>query len=69
MYLFIDEFSNYLDTSIGIDTLHLLNQLGYKVKTLNNKASGRALISKGFLKKAKTHINFNVSLFKNHIQS
>lgn len=69
VYLFIDEFSNYLDTSIGIDTLHLLNQLGYKVKTLNNKTSGRALISKGFLKKAKTHINFNVSLFKNHIKA
>lgn len=69
VYLFIDEFSNYLDTSIGIDTLHLLNQLGYKVKTLNNKASGRALISKGFLNHAKGLVNFNVSLFKNHINS
>lgn len=69
VYLFIDEFSNYLDTSIGIDTLHLLNHLGYKVKTLNNKASGRALISKGFLNHAKGLVNFNVALFKNHINS
>ena len=69
VYLFIDEFSNYLDTSIGIDTLHLLNHLGYKVKTLNNKSSGRALISKGFLNHAKGLVNFNVALFKNHINS
>lgn len=67
VYLFIDEFSNYLDTSVGIDTLHLLNKLGYEVKTLNNKASGRALISKGFLDQAKAVVDFNVSLFKNHI--
>ena len=68
VYLFIDEFSNYLDSSVGIDTLHLLNKLGYKVKTLNNKSSGRAFISKGFLNQAKAVVNFNVTLFKNHIK-
>lgn len=51
--LFIDEFTNYNDTDIGIKTIQLLTKLGYKVNTVPHVESGRALLSKGMLKKAK----------------
>ncbi|WP_299765246.1 FAD-binding and (Fe-S)-binding domain-containing protein [uncultured Dokdonia sp.] len=51
--LFIDEFTEYLDGSIGRDALSLLLALGYKVHTTSKLESGRAHISKGFLDQAK----------------
>lgn len=64
VYLFIDEFTNRLESEIGQDAVDLLTQLGYEVKILQNKPSGRALISKGFLKQAKTIAEYNINLFK-----
>ncbi|HHW59881.1 MAG TPA: FAD-binding protein [Bacteroidales bacterium] len=61
--LFIDEFSNYNDVRIGIDTIKLLTGLGYSVKILPNKESARTFISKGMLKKAKKIIDKNINLF------
>ncbi len=59
MYLFCDEFTNYYDPRIGTDTIELLNALGYGVKILKHPESGRAYISKGFLKQAKRIANIN----------
>ncbi|MFP2994860.1 FAD-linked oxidase C-terminal domain-containing protein [Spongiivirga sp. MCCC 1A20706] len=67
IYLFIDEFSNFLDTDLGVDTYRLLQDLGYQVNTVKHHESGRALISKGFLKEAKAVANKNVAVFKDLI--
>lgn len=64
VYLFNDEFTNHLDTEIGVDTLLLLTALNYKVNIIKHHESGRALISKGFLEEAKKVANKNVLIFK-----
>ncbi len=62
IYLFADEFTNYLDVEIGIDFIRLLNALGYKVIIPEHVESGRTEISKGFLKKARVDARKNVEL-------
>ena len=52
--LFIDEFTQYLDGSIGDDAYTLLSGLGYQVELLTGFDSGRAFIAKGLLKQART---------------
>lgn len=61
VYLFADEFTNYNDVSIGIKAVQLLNKLGYEVEVPKHKVSGRTLLSKGLLRKAKQIANQNVS--------
>ena len=57
--LYIDEFTQYLDTELGRDAIELLTRLGYEVELFYGE-SGRTYLSKGFLKQAKklalTHI-------------
>lgn len=65
--LFIDEFSNYLDAEIAMDSYLLLTGLGYKVTVVDTLDSGRALISKGFLEEAKTQANTNINFLKNQV--
>ncbi|CAL66603.1 FAD-linked oxidase-like protein [Christiangramia forsetii KT0803] len=67
VYLFNDEFTNYLDAEVGIDALNLLADLGYEVLIIDHPESGRSQISKGFLDKAKELANKNVSIFKDLI--
>ncbi|MDD3807692.1 MAG: 4Fe-4S dicluster domain-containing protein [Candidatus Marinimicrobia bacterium] len=67
IYLFNDEFTNYNDTQIGIDAIRLLIYLGYDVKIPKHKESARASLSKGFLRKAKTIAEKNVSFLKDII--
>lgn len=64
VYFFVDEFTNRLESEIGRDAIDLLTQLGYDVRVLKNKPSGRALISKGFLKQAKNLAEYNINLYK-----
>ncbi|MDD3722815.1 MAG: FAD-linked oxidase C-terminal domain-containing protein [Lutibacter sp.] len=64
IYLFVDEFTNYYDANIGIDTIELLTKLGYKVNITKHEESGRGFISKGLLEEAKEKANFNVNFFK-----
>lgn len=64
---FVDEFTECLDTAIGIDALILLDRLGYKVKMVKHSQSGRAFISKGFLDQAKACANKNIAVFKDLI--
>jgi Fe-S oxidoreductase len=67
VYLFVDEFTEYNDTEIGIMAVELLTRLGYQVKTVRHKESGRTFLSKGLVRKAKQLANFNVNAFKNLI--
>ena len=67
VYLFNDEFTNFLDTQIGLDAIALLTKLNYEVKLVDHAESGRAFLSKGLLKQAKDVANKNVNSFKNII--
>lgn len=67
VYFFNDEFTNHLDTSIGIDAILLLQALNYQIKFVKHSESGRSFISKGLLEQAKVFANKNVELFKNLI--
>ena len=60
VYLFIDEFTEYNDTQIGIKAVELLTRLGYRVEMANHKESGRTFLSKGLVRKAKKIANYNV---------
>jgi hypothetical protein len=64
VYVFCDEFTNFYDTEIGIDTITVLKRLGYNPTFVKHQESGRSFISKGFLKEAKAIANKNVSIFK-----
>ena len=67
VYLFNDEFTNYLESEIGIAAIKLLEGLGYEVEIVKHPESGRTFISKGFLEQAKKLANKNVKIFKNVI--
>ncbi len=60
--LFCDEFTNYNDTSTGINAILLLNRLGYQVDMPPHVQSGRAALSKGMLRKAKEYAGENVKI-------
>ncbi|MCG9792618.1 FAD-binding and (Fe-S)-binding domain-containing protein [Flavobacterium algicola] len=67
VYLFCDEFTNHYDVSVGIDAFEMLTKLGYEVVILNHEESGRAYLSKGFLKEAKEIANINIEIFSDVI--
>ena len=62
VYLFCDEFTNYNDTEIGIKSILLLERLGYDVTIPEHLESGRAWLSKGFVREAKKIANKNIAL-------
>ncbi len=64
VYLFMDEFTNLLESEIGIATVELLENLGYGVIVKEGQESGRAALSKGFLKRAKKLAKENIGTFK-----
>jgi FAD/FMN-containing dehydrogenase/Fe-S oxidoreductase len=63
VFFFIDEFTNYQDSSIGIKAVKLLTNLGYQVKIAERTMSGRTFISKGLLRKARLIARQNVNLY------
>lgn len=63
VYLFCDEFTDYLDSDLGIDALELLNALGYETKIVEHGQSGRAYLSKGLLEQAQRLARRNVACF------
>jgi FAD/FMN-containing dehydrogenase/Fe-S oxidoreductase len=69
VYLFIDEFSNYLDALIAEDAYDLLWALGYNIMVVDTLDSARALLSKGFLEEAKVEVNKNIQFLKEKISS
>jgi Fe-S oxidoreductase len=62
VHLFCDEFTNYNDTPIGIQTIQLLNRLGYRVLIPHHLESGRAHLSKGLVRKARDIATKNIRL-------
>ncbi|MBA4166925.1 MAG: FAD-binding protein [Chitinophagaceae bacterium] len=62
VYLFCDEFTNYNDTETGIQTIQLLERLGYEVIIPEHGESGRAWLSKGLIREAKKIANKNIGL-------
>ena len=62
VYFFCDEFTDYLDTEIGIKAILLLEHLGYQVIIPQHMESGRTWLSKGLLHKAKKIAQYNVFL-------
>ena len=65
VYLFVDEFTQYNDTEIGMKAVELLTRLGYRVEVTRHKESGRTFLSKGLVRKAKKIANYNVeALYK-----
>jgi len=58
--LFIDEFTNFNDTEIGISVVKLLTSLNYKVITADHRTSARTYISKGLIRSAQKIIKLNV---------
>ena len=63
VYLFVDEFTRYLDSELGIAALKLLHALGYAVQLTDHPSSGRACFSKGLLDRARRLADRNVELF------
>lgn len=67
VYLFNDEFTNYLESSIGVAALKLLRGLNYEVEIISHPESGRTFISKGFLEQAKKLANRNIEIFRDKV--
>jgi len=63
LYVFVDEFTAYMDSQAGKDVIEVLSALGYEVKVLKSAESGRAYISKGFLEQAQKLAYENVKLY------
>jgi len=64
---FIDEFTNFNDTEIGIKAIELLIRLGYSVNCPESGVSGRTFISKGLLRTARKSARKNVELLKEKV--
>lgn len=64
VYLWIDEFSDYLEPEIAQDAYALLTGLGYEVVCISGLNSARALLSKGYLDQAKSIIDQNLTYFE-----
>lgn len=64
VYFFVDEFTEFLDTKIGLEAVELLFKLGFEVQITPHFESGRAKISKGFLEEAKVCADKNIAIFK-----
>lgn len=62
VYLFCDEFSNYLDVEMGKKAVLLLQSLGYNVVIPEHVESGRTFLSKGLVKEAQKIANKNIDL-------
>ena len=60
VYFFCDEFTNFLDSSIGQKAILLLERLGYQVIIPEHLESGRSYLSKGLLRKAAAIANQNI---------
>jgi FAD/FMN-containing dehydrogenase/Fe-S oxidoreductase len=69
VHLFVDEFTNYNDSEIGIKSILLLNRLGYRVSLPAHGESGRTYISKGLIRTARKIANRNVKSLREMVNS
>jgi FAD/FMN-containing dehydrogenase/Fe-S oxidoreductase len=59
--LFIDEFTDYNDTEIGIKAIMLLTSLNYRILVADHDVSARTFISKGLLRRARKIARRNIT--------
>lgn len=62
VYLFADEFTNFLDADLGIKSVLLLEKLGYEVVIPMHRESGRTFFSKGLIRTGAEIARENVRL-------
>ncbi len=67
VYLFKDEFTNFLDSNVGIAAIQLLTRLGYEVEIPDTKESARTWLSKGLVRTAQKIANENIKKLKDII--
>ncbi|HYG40775.1 MAG TPA: FAD-linked oxidase C-terminal domain-containing protein [Cytophagales bacterium] len=67
VYLFNDEFTQYLDTEVGVKAIQLLTALGYEVAIPKHLESARTFLSKGLVREAQKIAKKNVNLLKDVI--
>jgi Fe-S oxidoreductase len=67
VHLFCDEFTNSNDLDAGIATVELLELLGYEVRLPGHVESGRASLSKGLVRRARTLASENARRLSNVI--
>jgi Fe-S oxidoreductase len=60
--LYVDEFTNYNDTRLGLCSIRLFHRLGIKVKVVDHPVSARTYISKGLLIRARKIARKNVEV-------
>lgn len=65
--LFVDEFTNYNDTEIGITIIKLLTSLNYKVVVAEHGVSARTFLSKGLIRTARKTIRKNIVALSSQI--
>ncbi|MGF7217187.1 hypothetical protein GGR92_003360 [Spirosoma lacussanchae] len=61
VHLFLDEFTNYNDLSVGQKAIQLLERLGYTVFLPDHAESGRTYLSKGLVEDARDLVIRNVT--------
>ena len=69
LVLYVDEFSNYNDTRLGITSIRFFNRLGVRVIIAKHPVSGRTYISKGLLKKARRIARKNVEMLSDFVSA
>jgi FAD/FMN-containing dehydrogenase/Fe-S oxidoreductase len=67
IYLFADEFTNFMEAQLGATFVKLLNRLGYEVVIPKHFESGRTALSKGMLRLARKFAFKNVDVLKDII--
>jgi FAD/FMN-containing dehydrogenase/Fe-S oxidoreductase len=66
IWLWAEEFTNYLDVEVGMKAYKLLSLFGYDLHLLPMVVSSRTYLSKGMVKKAKAIVNKNLAWFERH---
>ncbi len=61
--LYLDEFTDFQEASLGFSAWRLLHKLGYEVRVVPHPQSGRAYLSKGLLRQAQRLAAANVQTF------
>lgn len=67
LLLYMDEFTNYNDVSVGQKAVLLLERLGYDVRIPETLESGRTYLSKGLVEDARKLAIRNVMLLKDFV--
>lgn len=67
LVLYVDEFINYNEPEIGIKAVLFFEKLGFRVMVPYYGPSGRSELSKGYLKEARKHADWNVEFLREYV--